>query len=132
MLFDLVVFIFQTQVILKSKEPSYIRCIKPNDDKMAKKLDLDVVRHQVKYLGLMENLRVRRAGFAYRRGYEYFLARYKSLCPATWPHPQQPAKEAVQLLVNHLKVKMFMNVRDLRKLAARIYFPNKRRRKDLN
>lgn len=34
-----------------------------------------LVRHQVKYLGLMEHLRVRRAGFAYRRKYEIFLQR---------------------------------------------------------
>lgn len=33
------------------------------------------IKHQVIYLGLMENLRVRRAGFAYRRTYELFLAR---------------------------------------------------------
>jgi len=36
----------------------------------------EVVHHQVTYLGLMENLRVRRAGFAYRRQYELFLNRY--------------------------------------------------------
>lgn len=35
-----------------------------------------LIRHQVKYLGLMENLRVRRAGFAYRRKYEVFLQRW--------------------------------------------------------
>lgn len=40
--------------------------------------DDKLVSHQVKYLGLMENLRVRRAGFAYRRTYEAFLERYKS------------------------------------------------------
>lgn len=34
-----------------------------------------LIRHQVKYLGLMEHLRVRRAGFAYRRKYELFLQR---------------------------------------------------------
>jgi myosin heavy subunit len=45
-----------------------------------------IVRHQVKYLGLMENLRVRRAGFCYRRHMDFFLQRYKSLCPATWPN----------------------------------------------
>lgn len=37
-----------------------------------------LIRHQVKYLGLMENLRVRRAGFAYRRKYEVFLQRYST------------------------------------------------------
>lgn len=34
-----------------------------------------LIRHQVKYLGLMEHLRVRRAGFAYRRKFEVFLKR---------------------------------------------------------
>merc|ERR1712110_6983 len=40
--------------ILKSKEPSYIRCIKPNEYKSARIFDSDLVNHQVKYLGLME------------------------------------------------------------------------------
>uniref|UniRef100_A0A8C3XGG6 Myosin IF n=1 Tax=Cyanoderma ruficeps TaxID=181631 RepID=A0A8C3XGG6_9PASS len=35
--------------------PHYIRCIKPNETKK--------VKHQVEYLGLKENIRVRRAGF---------------------------------------------------------------------
>ena len=39
--------------------------------------DEALIRHQVKYLGLMEHLRVRRAGFAYRRKYEVFLKRYE-------------------------------------------------------
>uniref|UniRef100_A0A8D2BEG8 Myosin IH n=1 Tax=Sus scrofa TaxID=9823 RepID=A0A8D2BEG8_PIG len=63
--------------ILISKEPSYIRCIKPNEWKEPNKFDDFLVRHQVKYLGLMEHLRVRRAGFAYRRKYEHFLQRTK-------------------------------------------------------
>lgn len=39
--------------------------------------DEALIRHQVKYLGLMEHLRVRRAGFAYRRKYEVFLKRFE-------------------------------------------------------
>ncbi|XP_045023570.1 LOW QUALITY PROTEIN: unconventional myosin IC-like [Daphnia magna] len=89
--------------ILVSKEPSYIRCIKPNDVQKPGLFEKAIVTHQVKYLGLMENLRVRRAGFAYRRPYEGFLNRYKSLCPETWPHPKGDAKSSVQTLVNHLK-----------------------------
>ncbi|NXS40173.1 MYO1H protein, partial [Balaeniceps rex] len=65
--------------ILMSKEPSYVRCIKPNDNKEPGKLDDYLIRHQVKYLGLMEHLRVRRAGFAYRRKYELFLQRQVEL-----------------------------------------------------
>uniref|UniRef100_A0A8B9TQQ3 Myosin IH n=1 Tax=Anas platyrhynchos TaxID=8839 RepID=A0A8B9TQQ3_ANAPL len=91
--------------ILMSKEPSYVRCIKPNENKEPGKFDDFLIRHQVKYLGLMEHLRVRRAGFAYRRKYELFLQRYKSLCPATWPHWHGPAAEGVERLIKHLGYK---------------------------
>lgn len=89
--------------ILGSKEPSYIRCIKPNDIQGPNSFDTELIRHQVKYLGLMENLRVRRAGFAYRRDYETFLKRYKCLSKRTWPHWTGNPKDGVQALVNDLK-----------------------------
>ncbi|XP_069817480.1 unconventional myosin-Ih isoform X3 [Dendropsophus ebraccatus] len=88
--------------ILMSKEPAYIRCIKPNNAKQPGIFDDVLVRHQVKYLGLMEHLRVRRAGFAYRRKYETFLERYKSLCPQTWPNWHGPAREGVERLVKYI------------------------------
>ncbi|XP_036419693.1 myosin Ic, paralog b isoform X1 [Colossoma macropomum] len=91
--------------ILMSKEPSYVRCIKPNDAKQAGRFDEVLIRHQVKYLGLMENLRVRRAGFAYRRRYEVFLQRYKSLCPDTWPNWDGRLVDGVSTLVKHLGYK---------------------------
>lgn len=88
--------------ILKNKQPSYIRCIRPNDIKAAGVFDEVSVRHQVKYLGLMENLRIRRAGFAYRRSYEDFLQRYKCLSKKTWPNYKGPAKDGVAVLVKDL------------------------------
>ncbi|KAM6156088.1 unconventional myosin-Ih [Rhynchocyon petersi] len=91
--------------ILISKVPSYIRCIKPNDGKEPSKFDDLLIRHQIKYLGLMEHLRVRRAGFAYRRKYEHFLQRYKSLCPDTWPHWQGPPAEGVERLIKYIGYK---------------------------
>uniref|UniRef100_UPI00398EEF66 unconventional myosin-Ic-like n=1 Tax=Pristiophorus japonicus TaxID=55135 RepID=UPI00398EEF66 len=91
--------------ILMSKEPSYIRCIKPNDAKQSGRFDEVLIRHQVKYLGLMENLRVRRAGFAYRRKFENFLQRYKSLCPETWPNWKGQPSNGVATLVRHLGYK---------------------------
>lgn len=50
----------------------------------------------------MENLRVRRAGFAYRRVYTKFLERYKCLSKDTWPNWHGDPKEGVQILVNAL------------------------------
>nr|XP_045596095.1 unconventional myosin ID-like [Procambarus clarkii] len=71
---------------LASKEPYYIRCIKPNDQKSPVIFDQERVIHQVNYLGLVENLRVRRAGFAYRQSYDRFLRRYKMISQYTWPN----------------------------------------------
>uniref|UniRef100_A0A671G3S6 Myosin IG n=1 Tax=Rhinolophus ferrumequinum TaxID=59479 RepID=A0A671G3S6_RHIFE len=71
---------------LASKEPFYVRCIKPNEDKVAARLDEGHCRHQVAYLGLLENVRVRRAGFASRQPYPRFLLRYKMTCEYTWPN----------------------------------------------
>ncbi|CAH1179586.1 unnamed protein product [Phaedon cochleariae] len=88
--------------ILRDKEPSYIRCIKPNDSKRAAYFDSHLVTNQVTYLGLMENLRVRRAGFAYRRTYEQFLKRYKCLSKDTWPNYNGNAKDGVEALVRSL------------------------------
>ncbi len=56
--------------------PSYIRCIKPNETKRPRDIDEERVKHQIKYLGLVENVRVRRAGFAYRREFDKFIRRY--------------------------------------------------------
>ncbi|KAF8952435.1 class II myosin [Haplosporangium bisporale] len=63
--------------------PSYIRTIKPNQNKSPTEFDTKMVLHQVKYLGLCENIRVRRAGFASRQTYEKFLERFYLLSPKT-------------------------------------------------
>uniref|UniRef100_A0A8D3CB29 Myosin IH n=1 Tax=Scophthalmus maximus TaxID=52904 RepID=A0A8D3CB29_SCOMX len=88
--------------ILMAKEAWYIRCLKSNESKQPGQFDEALIRHQVKYLGLMEHLRVRRAGFAYRRKYEDFLKRYKPLCPATWPHWRGVPADGVEVLIQHL------------------------------
>ena len=60
---------------LEAKEPFYVRCIKPNEEKSATKFEDTRCRHQVRYLGLMENVRVRKAGYATRMPFEHFVAR---------------------------------------------------------
>ncbi|CAE1316086.1 MYO1 [Acanthosepion pharaonis] len=87
---------------LLSKNPNYIRCIKPNDFKKPIAFDEDLVRHQVRYLGLMENVQVRRAGYAFRQSYGHFLYRYKMLAHATWPHWDGPIQEGVKVLMESM------------------------------
>ncbi|KAI8889340.1 hypothetical protein K501DRAFT_329147 [Backusella circina FSU 941] len=63
--------------------PSYIRTIKSNDNRSPSEFDQKRVLHQIQYLGLCENIRVRRAGFAYRTTFEKFVERFYLLCPST-------------------------------------------------
>lgn len=64
---------------LMACQPHYIRCMKPNENKRANDFDSERMLHQVRYLGLLENVRVRRAGFAYREGYVEFFNRFALL-----------------------------------------------------
>lgn len=79
--------------------PHYIRCIKPNESKKAHDWEADRVRHQVEYLGLKENIRVRRAGFAYRRPFKKFLERYAILTKETWPRWNGDIRRGVEHLM---------------------------------
>eukprot|EP00013_Stygamoeba_regulata_P022967 CAMPEP_0177645134 /NCGR_PEP_ID=MMETSP0447-20121125/9087_1 /TAXON_ID=0 /ORGANISM="Stygamoeba regulata, Strain BSH-02190019" /LENGTH=1250 /DNA_ID=CAMNT_0019147597 /DNA_START=285 /DNA_END=4037 /DNA_ORIENTATION=- len=63
--------------------PHYIRCLKPNDEKLPDHYDVPRVNHQIRYLGLLDNIRVRRAGFAYRTLFSKFMERYFLISGAT-------------------------------------------------
>ncbi|KAL1960991.1 hypothetical protein VTO42DRAFT_4879 [Malbranchea cinnamomea] len=68
---------------LTKASPSYIRTIKPNDNKSPNEYNEANVLHQIKYLGLQENVRIRRAGFAYRQTFDKFVERFYLLSPKT-------------------------------------------------
>ncbi|XP_004429340.1 PREDICTED: unconventional myosin-Ia [Ceratotherium simum simum] len=89
---------------LYSKNPSYIRCIKPNEHQQRGQFSLELVAVQVRYLGLLENVRVRRAGFAYRQQYRPFLERYRLLSRSTWPHWNGGDREGVEKVLEELSI----------------------------
>jgi myosin-1 len=68
---------------LMKAQPSYIRTIKPNENKSPSEYNVPNVMHQIKYLGLQENVRIRRAGFAYRQTFDKFVERFYLLSPQT-------------------------------------------------
>ncbi|KDN41276.1 hypothetical protein RSAG8_07545, partial [Rhizoctonia solani AG-8 WAC10335] len=68
---------------LMRSQPAYIRTIKPNQNRSATEYDNKAILHQIKYLGLQENIRVRRAGFAYRNTFEKMVERFYLLSPST-------------------------------------------------
>ncbi|XP_051901785.1 myosin IEb [Pristis pectinata] len=84
--------------------PHYIRCIKPNETKKAKDWEETRVKHQVEYLGLSENIRVRRAGYAYRRVFKKFLQRYAILTKETWPSWRGDERQGVTHLLRSVNM----------------------------
>lgn len=64
-------------------QPHYIRTIKPNQNRSPTEYDDKAILHQIKYLGLQENIRVRRAGFAYRADFQKMVERFYLLSPRT-------------------------------------------------
>jgi len=84
--------------------PSYVRCIKPNETKSQLTVDEERFRHQLRYLGLLENVRVRRAGFCFRETYERFLGRYKMTCPSTWIQWRGAPRAGCEEILRHHKM----------------------------
>ncbi|XP_010567855.1 PREDICTED: unconventional myosin-X-like [Haliaeetus leucocephalus] len=64
---------------LSTSNPFFIRCIKPNTEKAPHLFNPDVVLNQLRYSGMLETVKVRRAGFPIRRLFQDFLSRYKML-----------------------------------------------------
>jgi len=86
------------------KAPSYIRCIKPNEKKSSGMFDREMVKHQVRYLGLVENLRVRRAGFCYRSAYKRFFWRFRVLSDRFFPKFHGTDREGCQQIMQYLNI----------------------------
>lgn len=57
---------------LMSCDVNFIRCIKPNETKQADFFLASFVLTQIKYLGVLESIRIRKEGFPYRKEYANF------------------------------------------------------------
>ncbi|XP_055305869.1 unconventional myosin-Vb isoform X2 [Sitodiplosis mosellana] len=65
---------------LHATTPHYVRCIKPNDDKVAFKWECQKIVQQLRACGVLETVRISAAGFPSRWTYENFFSRYFLLC----------------------------------------------------
>jgi myosin heavy subunit len=62
---------------LRLTSPHFIRCIKPNNDQAPNAFDAHLVLNQLKYSGLFEAIRIRKAGYPIRMTHQQFIKRYK-------------------------------------------------------
>ena len=59
--------------------PHYIRCLKPNDDLLPDEFDPKNIVEQLRYSGVLEAVRVSRAGYPTRYPHASFMLRYYML-----------------------------------------------------
>ncbi|EUB55542.1 Myosin-XV [Echinococcus granulosus] len=64
---------------MKTKRPWFVRCIKPNPDKKPMTFEDTMVMEQLRYIGILETVRIRSSGFPVRLPYEQFVHNYTSL-----------------------------------------------------
>uniref|UniRef100_A0A8D3AG11 Unconventional myosin-X-like n=1 Tax=Scophthalmus maximus TaxID=52904 RepID=A0A8D3AG11_SCOMX len=89
---------------LSASNPFFVRCIKPNMDKKANRFDPDVVLNQLRYSGMLETVKIRRAGFSVRRTFQDFYSRYKMILKSKI-HSDDEKQSCSELLVLHDKTK---------------------------
>ncbi|OCT75584.1 myosin-IIIa isoform X2 [Xenopus laevis] len=61
-------------------QPHFVRCIKPNNDRLANKFDREKVLVQLRYTGILETARIRRLGYSHRILFANFIKRYRLIC----------------------------------------------------
>uniref|UniRef100_A0A8R1DFX9 Uncharacterized protein n=1 Tax=Caenorhabditis japonica TaxID=281687 RepID=A0A8R1DFX9_CAEJA len=64
---------------LADATPYFIRCIKSNNDKIANHFDDNIILRQLRYTGMLETVRIRRAGYSVRIEYPSFVQQYRIL-----------------------------------------------------
>eukprot|EP00063_Salmo_salar_P046400 XP_014021235.1 PREDICTED: unconventional myosin-X-like [Salmo salar] len=74
---------------LSASNPFFVRCIKPNMNKNANMFDPEVVLNQLRYSGMLETVKIRRAGFPVRRTFDDFYSRYKMILKDERPTDDQ-------------------------------------------
>uniref|UniRef100_A0A8K9XR08 Unconventional myosin-X-like n=1 Tax=Oncorhynchus mykiss TaxID=8022 RepID=A0A8K9XR08_ONCMY len=85
---------------LSASNPFFVRCIKPNMDKNANMFDPEVVLNQLRYSGMLETVKIRRAGFPVRRTFNDFYSRYKMILKDKHPTDDQRGR-CTELLMSY-------------------------------
>lgn len=81
--------------------PWFVRCIKPNNDKQALRMDMPCVLQQLRYLGMLDTIKIRQKGYPARLRFQHFVERYRHMLKSPIPRGM-PYRELCRLVLNEL------------------------------
>ncbi|KAK7167952.1 hypothetical protein R3I94_002114 [Phoxinus phoxinus] len=87
---------------LHNTQPNFVRCIIPNHEKRAGKIDANLVLEQLRCNGVLEGIRICRQGFPNRIVFHEFRQRYEVLAAGSIPKGFMDGKQASTLMIKHL------------------------------
>ncbi|XP_028827327.1 myosin-9a [Denticeps clupeoides] len=89
---------------LRNTNPNFVRCIIPNHEKKAGKLEAHLVLDQLRCNGVLEGIRICRQGFPNRIVFQEFRQRYEILTPNSIPKGFMDGKQACVLMIKALEL----------------------------
>ncbi|XP_030063972.1 myosin-10 isoform X1 [Microcaecilia unicolor] len=89
---------------LRNTNPNFVRCIIPNHEKRAGKLDPHLVLDQLRCNGVLEGIRICRQGFPNRIVFQEFRQRYEILTPNAIPKGFMDGKQACERMIRSLEL----------------------------
>uniref|UniRef100_A0A1I8HGS0 Paramyosin n=1 Tax=Macrostomum lignano TaxID=282301 RepID=A0A1I8HGS0_9PLAT len=90
--------------VLNNTSPNFVRCIIPNHEKRAGRLDSVLVLEQLRCNGVLEGIRICRQGYPNRILFHEFKQRYEILCPGAIPKGFMDGRQAVERMVRSLEL----------------------------
>ncbi|XP_076652683.1 myosin heavy chain 10 isoform X3 [Halictus rubicundus] len=91
-------------VTLRNTNPNFVRCIIPNHEKRAGKIDAPLVLEQLRCNGVLEGIRICRQGFPNRIPFQEFRQRYELLTPNAIPKGFMDGKKACEKMIQALEL----------------------------
>merc|ERR1719312_1282982 len=91
-------------VTLRNTNPNFVRCIIPNHEKKAGKINAPLVLDQLRCNGVLEGIRICRQGFPNRIPFQEFRQRYELLTPNVIPKGFMDGKKACEKMIIALEL----------------------------